>query len=135
MLRTLISALLIVALAPAAAAAATCAGANPAVTSVVVKSHTSDGRLNHYHLVGTVTNLGGSGQPANVLQSVDIMYDGQKLDSRGVPPLPAGGTHTFTYDWPRSVDSASGSTTLLFRIVLQQGENCNPGNADYNLTF
>ncbi len=116
-----------------AAVAATCAGANPAVTAVAVKNVTSDGKLNNYHIVGTVTNLGSAGQPSNTLQFVDIWQYGNKLDDKAIPPLAAGASANFSYVWQRSTDAASGTTTLNFRIRMEQGSDCNPGNGTYNL--
>ena len=132
MIRTLILGLFIVALIPQPVTAA-CAGPNPAITSVHVVYHNTNGKLNTYHIVGTVTNEGSSGQPSSALQFVDIWYYGDKLDSRGIPPLPVGGSYNFSYNWPRSVEAAAGSSTLNFRIDMRSGINCNPANGTYSL--
>lgn len=130
-------ALLVLAQLPAPSIAATCAGANPAVTSVVVKNVTRNGNVNQYHLEGTVRNLGSQGQPSNTLQFVDI-YEGasrERLNDRGIPPLQAGQTYTFGYVWNRALDAGQNSTTLEFRVRMVQGSNCNSGNGTYRLTF
>jgi hypothetical protein len=132
-IRTLSIVLLLLAQTAAAAVAATCAGANPAITSVGVKGVSSNGKLNTYHIVGTVTNLGSAGQPANTLQFVDIWQYAVKLDDKGIPPLAPGQSATFSYMWQRSTDAASGTTTLNFRIRMVQGSDCNPGNGSYSL--
>jgi hypothetical protein len=129
------AALAAMACTPVAGQAASCAGPNPAITSVSVKNVTSDGRLDTYHLVGTVTNLGSQAQASNTLQFVDIYAETDKHDNRGVPPLAAGQSYTFGYDWQRSADAGKGTTTVHFRIDLRQGSNCNPGNGTYSVTF
>lgn len=124
----------------APAAAATCAGADPAITSVAVKSVARNGLLDRYTLVGTVTNVGSEAQASNVLQFVDIYQYGRKLDSRSIPPLPAAESRTFSFIWPRSSDAGRGTTTLDFRLDLRAPmppgrEACNPSNGTYRLTF
>jgi len=129
--------LLLLAQLPLSARAATCAGANPAVTSVVVANVVRSGNVNQYHLKGTVTNLGGSGQASNTLQFVDI-FEGasnERLNDRGIPPLAPGQTYQFGYVWNRALDAGQNTTTLEFRMRMVQGTNCNPGNATYKLTF
>jgi hypothetical protein len=135
MIRTMAIVAFLLAQTGTAAVAATCAGANPAVTSVAVKSVTSDGKLNNYHIVGTVTNLGSSGQPSHTLQFVDIWQYGIKLDDKGIPPLAPGQSASFSYMWQRNVESARGSTVLNFRIRMEEGSDCNPANGTYNLTL
>lgn len=135
MIRVLTAIVFALALAPAAAPAATCAGANPAITSVVVKNVTSNGRVNTYHIVGTVTNLGSVGQPSNTLQFVDIYVDRMKRDDRGIPPLAPGQSYTFGYDWTRATDAGPGTTTAHFRIRMVQGGDCNPANGANFVTF
>lgn len=135
MIRLLIVSLLAAAFAPQGAIAATCAGANPAITSGVVKNVTSNGQTSTYHLVGTVTNLGGSAQPKDTLQFVDVYVDKQKHDSRGIPPLAPGQSYSFGFDWQRAADAGKGTTTVNFRMDMHQGSDCNPSNGTYNVTF
>jgi subtilase family serine protease len=135
MIRVATALFCVLALAPAASAAAACAGPNPAITSVVVKNVTASGQLKTYHLAGTVTNLGSQAQPSNSLQFVDIYGDTDKHDTRGIPPLAPGQSYTFRYDWQRSADAGNGTTTLHFRIDVRQGSNCNPNNGTYSVTF
>jgi hypothetical protein len=134
-MRVLTAVLFILAMMPSASPAATCAGANPAITSVAVKNMTSDGKLNTYHIVGTVTNLGSQGQPANTLQFVDIFAETDKHDNRGIPPLATGQSYTFDYDWQRSVDAGNGTTVMHFQLHIRQGANCNPANGSKIITF
>lgn len=135
MIRVLIALLVLPALAPQAAAAAGCAGANPALTSVTVKNVTTSGQLNTYHIVGTATNLGSQAQPSNTLQFVDVYVDRMKKTDRGIPPLAPGQSYTFGFDWPRSTDAGSGTTTVHFRIRMVQGSDCNPSNGTNSVTF
>ncbi len=135
MIRTISIVLFLLAQTGAAAVAAACAGANPAITSVAVRNVTNDGKLDNYHIVGTVTNLGSSGQPNNTLQFVDIWQYGIKLDDKGIPPLAPGQSATFSYMWQRSAEAARGTTVLNFRIRMEQGSDCNPGNGTYSLTL
>ena len=134
-IRLLSVGLFLAAIVPPAAPAATCAGPNPAITSVAVKNVTSNGSVSVYHLVGTVTNLGSQGQPSDTLQFVDVYVDQVKHDDRGVPPLGPGKSYTFGYDWTRSVQAGNGTTTANFRIDVRRGSNCNPSNGTYSLTF
>jgi hypothetical protein len=135
MSRILSVTLFALALAPHVTFAATCAGPNPAITSVVVKGVTTNNQLNTYHIAGTVTNLGSTGEPKNTLQFVDIYVDRQKRDSRGIPPLGPGRSYTFGYDWQRSTDAGNGTTTARFQIDMRQGADCNPANGTNSVTF
>jgi subtilase family serine protease len=135
MIRARILVLFTLALAPLGASAAACTGANPAIVSVVVKTVTTSGSLNTYHLAGTVTNLGSQGQPSNTLQFVDIYIDRQKRDAHGIPPLRPGQSYTFGFDWSRSTDAGNGTTTAHFVMDMRQGTDCNPGNGRYSVTF
>ena len=140
MTRVLTAVLFAVALAPTGASA-TCLGGYPVITHVTVEHRMTSNQVTRYHLVGTVTNNGTQGQPANTLQSVDILHDGDKLDSRGIPPLSLGASYHFTYDFMRAEDAGADSTTLTFRVDMQSGNNmqsessCNPANHVYSITF
>ncbi len=135
MIRALTAVLVVLALAPAGAPAATCAGPNPAITSVAVKNVTTDGKTNQYNIAGTVTNLGSQAQPSNTLQFVDIYVNEMKRDERGIPPLAPGQSYNFGYTWVRAVDAGTGTTTVHFRIRMVQGQDCNPANGKNSLTF
>ena len=114
------------------ATAATCAGPNPMITFVTVRSVTP-GPSNQYHLTGTVVNWGSRRQAPNTLQFVDIYQDGIKLDSKGIPPLDHLQSATFSYTWVRSPDAEQYSTTLDFKMDVVQGSSCTPNT--YSLTF
>lgn len=125
MVRIATLATLVLAQACMGSAWAVCAGANPAVTAVIVKSVTTAGQENNYHLSATVTNIGSAAQPSNTLQFVDIYQDGQKLDAKGIPPLTAGQSYTFSYMWPRAADAGTGTTTINFRLDERQPSSCS----------
>ncbi len=103
------------ALTPLGAYAATCAGPNPAITSVTVKSVSNNGSTSQYHIVGTVKNLGSQAQPSNTLQFVDVYVDRMKRTDRGIPPLGPGASYQFGYTWTRSADAGNGTTTAHFQ--------------------
>lgn len=126
----------VLALVPVGVSAQRCLGGNPAIIHVGVQSVHNMGRENTYHLVGTVKNLGTASQPASTLQFVDINDGAQRVDSRTIPPLPAGGSFNFTYNWNRASDAGASSTTFIFKVRMVNGTNCNPANGGiYKLTF
>ncbi len=126
---------LLIGLTAAAVPAAMCSGPNPAIVSAAVSNVTTNGSLNTYNIAGTVRNLGSQGQASNTLQFVDIYQYGNKLDSKAIPPLAAGQSYRFTYQWQRNVEARQGSTPLQFRIRMVQGSDCNPANGVRRLTF
>jgi hypothetical protein len=141
MFRISLLALLGFALASAAPAWAACAGADPAITSVAVKSVAQANGINHYTLAVTVINDGSQAQAKDVLQFVDIsQVPGEKLDAKGVPPLQAGQSYTFTYVTMRSAEAGNGTTHLHFQLDVRQpspagAADCNAANDAYTLTF
>jgi len=74
-----ITAVLLVLQSAVASASTACAGADPALISVVVKSVAHSAGVNRYNLTGTVVNLGGAGQVSDVLQFVDIYQTREKF--------------------------------------------------------
>ncbi len=134
MIRTTTLATLALTLASTGYASAFCTGANPAVTAVAVKSVTTAGQENNYHLTATVTNIGSAAQATNTLQFVDIYQYGQKLDAKGIPPLNPGQSYTFSYMWPRASDAGTGTTTLSFRLDERQPSSCTNSSAK-SVTF
>jgi hypothetical protein len=116
---------------PERSLATTCTGADVAVTSVVVKAMSSNGRLNRYRLLAKVVNLGKVAQPSNTLQFVDIYKGRAKQDSRGIPPLKPGQSYTFEYVATRSAQAGSQTTALAFRMNVRSprgAQDCNTGN-------
>jgi hypothetical protein len=119
---------------PAAASAATCPGPDPAITSVKIKSVASSNALNHYTMVGTVTNVGGRKQASNVIQTIAIFDGAAQVDAKGIPPLGVGQSHSFTYVWPRATDAGNGTTIFNFRLKTPDVD-CGVINDTYRLTF
>ena len=135
----IIAALALAALFPCAAAA-DCAGADPAIASVVVANVTSAQGSNEYHLSGTVVNRGNRPQASDVLQFVDIYETGMKLDAKSIPPLAPGKSFNFTYVATRSADAGKGTTTLDFRLDVHRPSpagdaNCSSDDDEFSLTF
>lgn len=125
MIRTTALVLFLLAQIPVAAFAVTCDGANPAITSVALRSLTRTPYLDLYHVTATVTNLGNAAQPGNVLQFVDVDQYGARLDDRGVPPLGPGQSYTVSYVWPRSADAGKWTSPLDFRVrLVTPVQNC-----------
>lgn len=140
MFRIIITALLLISQTAVASASTACAGADPALVSVVVKSVTHNGSVNRYNLTGTVVNLGSMRQVSSVLQSVDIYQTGEKLDAKSIPPLEAGQSYTFSYVAERSTEAANGTTKLRFQLDVRQPsppgqQDCNQGNDTFTLTL
>ncbi|HEY1883370.1 MAG TPA: hypothetical protein VGG51_10070 [Candidatus Cybelea sp.] len=119
---------------PAAARAATCAGPDPAITSVSVKSVVTSNALNHYTIAGTVTNVGAQRQASNVIQTIQIFDGAQQVDAKGIPPLPVGQSYQFTYVWPRATDAGNGTTVFNFKLKTPDVA-CGTANDSYRLTF
>ena len=97
-----------------------CKGGDPAIVGVVVKSVDHAGGVNVYTLSGSVMNGCSANQPSNVLQSVEIVQNGKKVDTKGIPPLAAGQIYHFTYVFQRSGDASDGSTEFTFKIHMKQ---------------
>lgn len=140
MIRT--AALLSIALAQLPICAyAECTGANPIVTSVSVIGVTKTHYLNLYRVDATVTNVGTEAQAGNVLQFIDVMQYGNRLDDRGVPPLAPGQTYTISYVWKRAVDAGNWTTPLDFRVrpvasPAADPQECSaPPSARSSITF
>ncbi len=125
--------------APSAAPAASCHGVDLGITSVKVANVTSNGSVNHYTLVGTITNTGDQKQASNALQFVDIYTNGQRVNDRGIPPLAPGQSYTFSYVWQRSTDAGNNTTLMRFslRMVPPSAGNadCNPANDTTTIRF
>ena len=131
--------LALVALAQTPAFAA-CAGADPAIVSASARNMTSDGQVNRYAVNVRVTNLGRRNQPSNLLQSVEIWQNDIKLDVKGLPPLRAGQSTSFTYIYQRSSDAGAGTSDLTLKLTMRKPSppgkmDCNPNNDTATVTF
>ena len=137
MRQIVLTTLALVALAQASAPAA-CTGADPAILSATAKSMSSDGQVNRYAVNVRVANLGHMNEPSNFLESVEIWQDGVKLDMRGLPPLRAGQSTSFTYIYQRSADAGAGTSDLTLHLTMRPHSgnmDCNPNNDTTSVTF
>jgi hypothetical protein len=116
-------ALLLLTQMPGGLSGSACPGAAPSISNVTTAMSTNADGLSRYTLTVAVTNVGAQGQKANVLQSVDIFLDRAKNGEKGVPPLRAGQTYSFTYGVSRAQDARPGSTSVDLRIVNDAGHS------------
>ncbi len=114
-----------------AVATGTCSGADPAIVGATVKSVSEVAGVNHYVIGVSVMNHGNAGQPSDVLQSVDVFQNGNKVDTKGIPPLTAGQLYHFNYAFMRSAGAADGTTILKFALDMHKPSGA-PNNQDCN---
>ncbi len=123
-----------------AAAPASCSGPDPAITGAVVQSQTmTPGGLNSYTIAITVQNVGSKGQPSNLLQSVEVMQNGDHVDQKGLQPLRPGQKQTVTYTFTRSHGAAPHTTRFDFVLAqrtyaISGPQDCSAGNDRFRLT-
>jgi hypothetical protein len=117
-----------------AAATGSCTGADPALVGASVKGVTNSGNINHYVVTVSVINRGNANQPSNVLQSVDVFQNGNKVDTKGIPPLKAGQGYKFDFHFMRSAGAPDGTTHFRFAIAMHQpsgapnAQDCSTSN-------
>jgi len=100
-------------------AAAACA--NPSIVSTAVQSKTTDSAgLNHYTIGVTVQNLGKARQPSDLLQSIVVEQDGERVDVIGLLPLRQRQTQHVMYSFVRSAESGSGTTSFSFALQFSK---------------
>lgn len=106
--------------------------ANPSIISTGVQSVTTKNGLNHYTIAIVVRNIGTVRQPSNLLQSVAVLQDGDKVGQMGLQPLRPHQSQTVTYSFDRSADSGPGTTLLTFTLVFKGPTgtkvDCHAGN-------
>jgi hypothetical protein len=119
-------------------AAALTSCANPSILSAGVQSATTDGALRHYTIAITVANQGNLRQPSNLLQSLVVNQDGQKVNQIGLRPLRPKQSQKVTYSFDRAADAGDGTTDLTFTLDFngKSGNNvdCHAGNETFVLT-
>jgi hypothetical protein len=118
---------------PVVVAASGCTGADPGITSAVVQSTTTNGNLNHYVIAITVQNMGTANQPSNLLQSVNVYQNGDKVDQKGLQPLRPSKSQTVTYAFERSSEARAHTTHFRFMLTTPSSSNCNPANDQFRL--
>src|ERR1700737_2072464 len=105
--------------------------ANPSILSAGVQSATTDGALRRYTIAITVQNRGNVRQPSNLLQSVIVLQDGQKVNQIGLQPLRPKQSQKVTYSFDRAAEAGAGTTDLTFTLDFngRSGNNidCHAG--------
>ncbi|HET9343741.1 MAG TPA: hypothetical protein VFO25_12580 [Candidatus Eremiobacteraceae bacterium] len=116
-------------------AAAACA--NPSIVSTAVQSMTTDSSgLNHYTVGVTIQNVGTVRQPSDLLQSIVVEQDGERVDVIGLLPLRPRQTQHVVYSFVRSSEAGAGTTHLSFALDFNKtGANvtCHRGAEDSSL--
>lgn len=120
----------------AALAGGSCA--NPSIQSASIQSVTTNGPLKHYTIAITVQNQGNVRQPSNLLQSLDVFQDGQKVGRIGLQPLGPKRSQKVTYSFDRAADANVGTTDLTFTIDTngRSGNNvdCHAGDESFMIS-
>ncbi len=121
--------------------AATLAGgacANPSIVSASVQSIAHNGGLDRFTIAIVVKNIGDVKQPSNLLQSIDVLQDDQKVGKIGLQPLKPNQTQKVTYQFDRSADAGAATTvlTLIMDTNGRSGNNvdCHAGKESVPLT-
>ena len=118
--------------------AALTACANPSILSAGVQSVTTDGALKHYAIAITIQNRGNLRQPSNLLQSVIVLQDGQKVNQIGLQPLRPKQSQKVTYSFDRAAEAGAGTTDLTFTLDFngRSGNNidCHAGNDTFAIS-
>ncbi|HXW52330.1 MAG TPA: hypothetical protein VEJ41_10095 [Candidatus Acidoferrales bacterium] len=111
--------------------------ANPSIMSAHVRSVTPNNGLNHYAIAIKVTNIGDLKQPGNLLQSLVVLQDGEKVGKIGLQPLGAKQSQTVTYGFDRSVDAGAGTTNFTFMLDFNgssgNSTSCHAGKETFQL--
>ncbi len=119
-----------------AALGASCA--NPSILSAKVQSMNANGGLQHITIGITVENLGDLKQPSNLLQSLDVLQDGDKVGKIGLQPLAPKQSQNVSYAFDRSVDAGAGTTNLTFMLDFNgrsgSGVTCHAGRETLKFT-
>jgi hypothetical protein len=106
-----------------------CTGPDLAITGVHHgPPHIDASGRNAYRIFVTATNVGMHGQAGNALDSIALSENGVRLDVKGLQPLPAGASQTVTFIFRRAADAGMFTSPLRFRIIMEQGMDCNSGN-------
>jgi hypothetical protein len=117
-------------------AAGSCA--NPSIISAKVQSATMHGTLRHYTIAIVVKNIGNLRQPGNLLQSLDVLQNDQRVGKIGLQPLAPGQSQKVTYGFDRSPDAGAGTTNLLFKLDFNgrsgNDTTCHGGKEAFSLT-
>ncbi len=131
-------ALLIAADVAAPTPAATCAAADPAVTSLTSQLFKKRGN-DHYVITATLTNLGAQSQTPDITQRVELVRDGTVSAPQTVPALGAGVAYKLAFAVDRAAGERAQPLTVTVRYVLTSGDParnaCNRSNDEITQTF
>lgn len=112
--------------------------ANPSIMSARVQSVTANGTLQQYTIAVVVKNIGDVRQPGNLLQSLDVLQDDQRVGKVGLQPLAPNQSQKVTYEFDRSLDAGTGTTNLLFRLDFNgrsgSDTTCHGGKEAFSLS-
>jgi hypothetical protein len=112
--------------------------ANPSILSARVQSVRTNDGLNHYTIGITVQNQGDVRQPSNLLQSVDVFQNRQKVGQISLKPFGPKQLQNVTYSFDRSADAGVGTTYLTFTLDFngRSGHNvdCSAGTETFKIT-
>ncbi len=111
--------------------------ANTSILSAGVQTVATNGGLAHYTIAITVQNQSDTRQPGNLLQSLDVFQNGQRVDKIGLQPLGPKQLQKVTYGFDRASDAGVGTTHLTFTLDFNDGSgnnaDCNPGNQTFKI--
>ena len=117
---------------PLISATGGCTGADPALTHAALQTVTRAGALKHYVVEVTVKNVGNRAQPSNLLQSVEVLQNGDHVDQKGLPPLRPGQSATVTYAFDRAASAGARTTRLTFvlsqTVAIPGPQDCSTAN-------
>jgi len=112
--------------------------ANTSILSAGVQSATANGGLTHYTIAITVQNQSDIRQPGNLLQSLDVFQNRQRVDKIGLQPLGPKQSQKVTYSFDRAADAGVGTTHLTFTLDFNGGSgnnvDCHAGNQTFKIT-
>lgn len=119
--------------------AATCAAADPAVTSLTSQLFKKHGGADHYVITATVTNVGKESQTPDITQRVELVRDGVVLAPQPLPALGAGAAYTLAFAVDRPARERPEPLTVTLRYVLTSGDAarnaCNRSNDEITKSF
>jgi hypothetical protein len=119
--------------------AATCAAADPAVTSVTSQLLKKRGANDHYVITATLANIGAQSQTPDITQRVELVLDGAVLAPQIVPALGRGVSYKVAFAVDRPAGQRAAPLTVTIRYVLASGDPafnaCNRSNDEITKTF
>ncbi|HTV73921.1 MAG TPA: hypothetical protein VME66_09480 [Candidatus Acidoferrales bacterium] len=127
MLRVGFFAALLIAQSPLVMAQA-CPDSTPVIQSATVGGAQDNGNTKTYIVQGTVVNRSSHKQAGNVLQSIEVLQDGQKINEIGIPPLGPGRSYEFHQSVVRSSIAGKGTTHLSFQLREHSPQSCTQEN-------